>query len=132
MKRAAGFTLVEVLVAVALMLIIVATTLGTLTTAIHATEAVTLMADTQQNLRAGKSEILSGLLGRRFDGVKIEHFNFTILPALEHRRVIAKQLAPPPGLLLALCLRVGEPILINDRAHLLRWCARKWIRCKQR
>jgi prepilin-type N-terminal cleavage/methylation domain-containing protein len=62
MKRAAGFTLVEVLVAVALMLIIVATTLGTLTTAIHATEAVTLMADTQQNLRAGMNYITRDLI----------------------------------------------------------------------
>jgi prepilin-type N-terminal cleavage/methylation domain-containing protein len=53
MKRAAGFTLVEVLVAVSLMLIILAATLSTLTNAIHATEAVSLMADTQENLRAG-------------------------------------------------------------------------------
>jgi prepilin-type N-terminal cleavage/methylation domain-containing protein len=53
MKRQAGFTLVEVMVAVSLMLIILAATLSTLTTAIHATEGVTLMADTQENLRAG-------------------------------------------------------------------------------
>ena len=33
------------------MLVILAVTLGTLTDAIHATEGVTLMADTQENLR---------------------------------------------------------------------------------
>jgi len=52
MKRNAGFTLVEVLVATALMLIIMTATLRTLTDAMHANEAVTLMADTQENLRA--------------------------------------------------------------------------------
>ena len=52
MKRNTGFTLIEVLVAVALMLIIMAATLRTLSDAIHANEGVTLMADTQENLRA--------------------------------------------------------------------------------
>jgi prepilin-type N-terminal cleavage/methylation domain-containing protein len=50
-NREAGFTLLEVLVATTLMLVILAATLGTLTDAIHATEGVTLMADTQENLR---------------------------------------------------------------------------------
>src|ERR1700677_2400830 len=53
MKHEKGFTLVEVLVSVPLMLVILAATLSTLTSAIHATEAITLMADTQENLRAG-------------------------------------------------------------------------------
>jgi prepilin-type N-terminal cleavage/methylation domain-containing protein len=53
MKRESGFTLVEMLVAVSLMLLILAATLGALTSAIHATEGVTLLADTQENLRAG-------------------------------------------------------------------------------
>lgn len=52
MKRAQGFTLVEVLVAIVVLTIIVAATLGTLTNGSHAAEAVSLMADTQQNLRA--------------------------------------------------------------------------------
>jgi prepilin-type N-terminal cleavage/methylation domain-containing protein len=62
MKRDAGFTLVEVLVAVSLMLVVLAATVGALTTAIHATEAVTLMADTQQNLRAGMNYITRDLI----------------------------------------------------------------------
>jgi prepilin-type N-terminal cleavage/methylation domain-containing protein len=62
MKREAGFTLIEVLVAITLMLIVLAATLGTLTDAIHATEAVTLMADTQENLRAGMNYIVRDLV----------------------------------------------------------------------
>ena len=56
-KRETGFTLLEVLVAMTLMLIILGATVGTLTDAIHATQAVTLMADTQENLRAGMNYI---------------------------------------------------------------------------
>lgn len=52
MKRNAGFSLIEVLAATALMLIIMAATLRTLTDAIHANQGVTLLADTQENLRA--------------------------------------------------------------------------------
>jgi prepilin-type N-terminal cleavage/methylation domain-containing protein len=52
MKRQAGFSLIEVLAATALMLIVMAATLRTLTDAIHANEGVTLLADTQENLRA--------------------------------------------------------------------------------
>jgi len=62
MKRQSGFSMVELLVAVSLMLIIMAATLGTLTDAIHAVEAVTLMADTQQNLRAGMNFIVKDLV----------------------------------------------------------------------
>lgn len=51
-KREAGFTLIEVLLSTALLTIIIAVTLQCLTSAIHANEAVTLLADTQQNLRA--------------------------------------------------------------------------------
>jgi prepilin-type N-terminal cleavage/methylation domain-containing protein len=53
MRREKGFTLIEVLVAITVLALVVAATLGTLTNALHATEAVSLMADTQQNLRAG-------------------------------------------------------------------------------
>jgi len=62
MKREKGFTLVEVLVSVSLMLIVIAATLGTLTSAIHATEAITLMADTQENLRAGLNYMVRDFL----------------------------------------------------------------------
>jgi prepilin-type N-terminal cleavage/methylation domain-containing protein len=62
MKRQAGFTLLEVMVATTLMLIILAVTMGTLTDAIHATEGVTLIADTQQNLRAGMGYIVRDLV----------------------------------------------------------------------
>jgi type II secretory pathway pseudopilin PulG len=62
MKREKGFTLVEVLVSVALMMIVLGATLGTLTSAIHATEAITLMADTQQNLRAGLNYMVRDFL----------------------------------------------------------------------
>jgi len=53
MKRSAGFSLVEILVAITLMLLIMAATLGTLSSAINATQGITMMADTQENLRAG-------------------------------------------------------------------------------
>jgi type II secretory pathway pseudopilin PulG len=52
MRREAGFSLIEVLLATALITIIIGTTLSALTSAIHANEAVTLLADTQENLRA--------------------------------------------------------------------------------
>jgi prepilin-type N-terminal cleavage/methylation domain-containing protein len=62
MKREAGFTMVEMLIAIVVMLIIVATTLGTLTQAIYATEGIGLMADTQENLRAGMNYITRDLI----------------------------------------------------------------------
>jgi prepilin-type N-terminal cleavage/methylation domain-containing protein len=61
MKRETGFTLLEVLVAMVVMLVIMAATLGALTDAIHATQGVTLMADTQENLRAGMNYIIRDL-----------------------------------------------------------------------
>jgi len=62
MKREAGFTLLEVLVATTIMLVILGATMGTLTDAIHATEGVSLMADTQENLRAGMGYIVRDLV----------------------------------------------------------------------
>lgn len=62
MKREDGFSLVELLVAVSIVLLIMAATLGTLTSAINATQAVTLMADTQENLRAGMNYMVRDLL----------------------------------------------------------------------
>src|ERR1700732_2978073 len=62
MKRAEGFTLLELLVALAVLSSIVAATLDPLTNAVHATEAVSLVADTQQNLRAGLNYMARDLL----------------------------------------------------------------------
>jgi len=62
MKRPSGFTLVEVLIAVTVMMIILAVTLSMLTDAIHTVEGVSLMADTQQNLRAGMNYIVRDLV----------------------------------------------------------------------
>jgi prepilin-type N-terminal cleavage/methylation domain-containing protein len=61
MNRQAGFSLIEVVVASALMVLIMAACLRTLNDAVHATEGVTLMADTQENLRAGMNYIVQDL-----------------------------------------------------------------------
>ena len=62
MKRQSGFTLVEVLVAMAVMTVILAVTMGILSNAIHTVEGVTLLADTQENLRAGMNYIVRDLV----------------------------------------------------------------------
>jgi prepilin-type N-terminal cleavage/methylation domain-containing protein len=62
MRREKGFTLIEVLVAIAVLSLVVAATLGTLTNAFHTTEAVSLMADTQQNLRVGLNYMVRDFL----------------------------------------------------------------------
>jgi prepilin-type N-terminal cleavage/methylation domain-containing protein len=62
MKRQSGFTLVEVLIAITVMMIILAVTLTMLTDAIHTVEGVSLLADTQQNLRAGMNYIVRDLV----------------------------------------------------------------------
>ena len=62
MRREKGFTLIELLVAITVLSLIVAATLGALTNAFHTTEAVSLMADTQQNLRAGLNYMVRDFL----------------------------------------------------------------------
>lgn len=62
MRPEKGFTFIEVLVAIAVLALVVAATLGALTNSLHATEAVSLMADTQQNLRAGLNYMVRDLL----------------------------------------------------------------------
>jgi prepilin-type N-terminal cleavage/methylation domain-containing protein len=62
MKREHGFSLVELLVATSIVVLILAATLGTLTSAINATQAITLMADTQENLRAGMNYMVRDFL----------------------------------------------------------------------
>src|SRR5438270_4521770 len=61
MKRESGFTLIETLVAMTLMLIVVAAVMAAWNDATHATEAVSLMADTQENLRAGMNYMVRDL-----------------------------------------------------------------------
>lgn len=61
MKRQKGFSLLEVLIATAVMVGIVGATVGALTDATRATQAVVMMADTQENLRAGLNYITRDL-----------------------------------------------------------------------
>jgi type II secretory pathway pseudopilin PulG len=61
MKRQSGFTLLETIVATTIMLVTVAAVMGALTDATHATQAVSLMADTQENLRAGMNYMVYDL-----------------------------------------------------------------------
>lgn len=53
MKREKGFSLIEAMVATAILVVVVAATLTTLQDALHTSEAITSMADMQDNLRAG-------------------------------------------------------------------------------
>jgi prepilin-type N-terminal cleavage/methylation domain-containing protein len=62
MKRQSGFTLVEVLVAITVMMIILAVTLTMMSDAIHTVEGVSMLADTQENLRAGMNYIVRDLV----------------------------------------------------------------------
>jgi prepilin-type N-terminal cleavage/methylation domain-containing protein len=62
MHREKGFSLIEVMIATAVMLIIMGATLSMLTDAIHANEAVTAMADMQDNLRASMNLMVRDLV----------------------------------------------------------------------
>jgi len=62
MKREAGFSLLELLVATAILVIVVAVTLGALNDALHANEGVTLLADMMENLRAGMNYLVRDLV----------------------------------------------------------------------
>lgn len=62
MKRQAGFSLIELLVALVVLLAAVSGAVAALTDAIHASQAVTFMADTQENLRAGMNYIVRDLV----------------------------------------------------------------------
>jgi prepilin-type N-terminal cleavage/methylation domain-containing protein len=77
MKRERGFSLLELMVALVVMMIIVGVTLKSLTDAIHANEAVTLLADMQENLRAGMNYMVHDLVqageGIPVGGITIPH-----------------------------------------------------------
>ncbi len=62
MKREAGFSLMELLVATALMLIIVGTLMKTLSDAAYANEGVTLLANSQENLRAAMNYMVKDII----------------------------------------------------------------------
>ncbi|MBI1750810.1 MAG: prepilin-type N-terminal cleavage/methylation domain-containing protein [Acidobacteria bacterium] len=61
-EKQSGFSLVELLVAITVMLIIMAATLGAFNDALRANEAVTLYADMDQNLRAGANLMIRDLM----------------------------------------------------------------------
>jgi len=62
MKREVGFSMLELLVATAILVIVVAVTLGALNDALHANEGVTLLADMMENLRAGMNYMVRDLI----------------------------------------------------------------------
>jgi prepilin-type N-terminal cleavage/methylation domain-containing protein len=62
MKRQAGFSLIELLVAMAITVIIILVSLDALTQAQHASEGVTLMSNMTENLRAGMNYISRDLV----------------------------------------------------------------------
>jgi prepilin-type N-terminal cleavage/methylation domain-containing protein len=61
-EGSSGFTLVELMVSMALMLVILGATVGALTNSLRAVEGVTLLADTQENLRAGMNYLVRDLV----------------------------------------------------------------------
>ncbi len=62
MKRGNGFSLIELMVAMAILVIIAAAAVGALVQAQHVTSAVALQANTQQNLRAGMHALVRDLM----------------------------------------------------------------------
>ncbi len=61
-SSSSGFTLLELLVSIAILVLILAGTLAALNDASHATDAVMLMADLNQNLRAGMNYMIRDLV----------------------------------------------------------------------
>jgi prepilin-type N-terminal cleavage/methylation domain-containing protein len=62
MKRGNGFSLIELMVAMTVLLILAAAAVGALVQAQHVATAVGLQANTQQNLRAGMHELVRDLM----------------------------------------------------------------------
>lgn len=61
-NRVAGFSVLELLIAMAILLVVVAGALGALTDSLHANEGVTLLADLEENLRAGMTYMVRDLV----------------------------------------------------------------------
>ena len=61
MKRGNGFSLIEMMVSMVILLIVVASATAALIQAQHATDGVALMANTQENLRAGMHFMIQDL-----------------------------------------------------------------------
>ncbi|MGE3959019.1 MAG: type II secretion system protein J [Vicinamibacterales bacterium] len=57
-----GFTLTELLVSTALLLIVTGTALGTFQNALHMSDAATQFADANQNLRAGANQMIKDIM----------------------------------------------------------------------
>jgi prepilin-type N-terminal cleavage/methylation domain-containing protein len=62
MKREAGYSLMELMVAVAIMVVISGATLQTLSDATYANEGVTLLANSQENLRAAMNYMVKDIV----------------------------------------------------------------------
>jgi prepilin-type N-terminal cleavage/methylation domain-containing protein len=84
MQREKGFSLIEVMVSTAILLVIMAATLGALTDALHANEAVTLMADMQDNLRACMNMMVRDIIqagsGVPIGGISLPYTNAASRP----------------------------------------------------
>jgi prepilin-type N-terminal cleavage/methylation domain-containing protein len=68
-RRDAGFTLIELMVALSITVVILGTALGTFSNAVSLNETATLVADANQNLRAGTNMLVRDLMqaGRGID-----------------------------------------------------------------
>jgi prepilin-type N-terminal cleavage/methylation domain-containing protein len=79
MHRQKGFSLIEMMVSMAIMLVVMGATLSALTDAMHANEAVTEMADLEDNLRAGMNlmvrDIVQAGSGIPIGGIPIPYTN---------------------------------------------------------
>ena len=62
LKRADGFTLVEVLVSTAIMLLVLGTTMTTVKNSLMVNESAALVSDSNQNLRAGTNMLVRDLM----------------------------------------------------------------------
>lgn len=62
MKTEQGFSLIEVLISTTIVVLVMGATLATFNTALTTTQAITLMADTQENLRAGMNYMVRDFL----------------------------------------------------------------------
>lgn len=62
MKKQSGFSLIELLVAITILLIVLAATLAAFSDALRVNEAATLYADMDQNLRAGANMMIKDFL----------------------------------------------------------------------